>query len=103
MIICTSCKSGDRTAVKGKNDGTSKGCAPSTGQPINVHFNQGKHSQLDMCFAVLEKLYNAERTERQLREGLWIKELRTVRPDGYNVKDSFSIILAPQGKSTGMT
>ena len=57
-------------------------------KPINVHFNQGEHSQLDMGFVVLEKLYNAERTERQLREGLWIKELPTVRPDGCNVKDS---------------
>ena len=59
-------------------------------KPINFHFNQGEHSQLDMGFVVLEKLYNAERTERQLREGLWIKELRTVRPDSHqcNVKDS---------------
>ena len=48
-------------------------------KPINDHFNQGEHSQLDMGFVVLEKLYNAEKkkkTGRQLREGLWIKELR---------------------------
>ena len=45
-------------------------------KPINDHFNQGEHSQLDMGFVVLEKLYNAEKPGRQPREGLWIKELR---------------------------
>ena len=92
-IICTSCKS---TVYVGETERQLRERMTEhlrdvrlrRDKPINVHFNQGEHSQLDMGFVVLEKLYNAERTERQLREGLWIKELRTVRPDGCNVKDS---------------
>ena len=40
-------------------------------KPINLHFGEATHR--DVVFAVLEKVYGAERTERQLREGLWIK------------------------------
>ena len=47
-----------------------------------------KATHRDVVFAVLEKVYGAERTKRQLREGLWIKKLATGRPDGCNVKDS---------------
>lgn len=58
-------------------------------KPINFHFGEKGHNQSDVAFAVLEKMYRAERTERQLREGIWIKKLSTVRPDGCNVKDSY--------------
>ena len=37
---------------------------------------------------VLEKIYGTERTERQLREGIWITKLATVRPGGCNEMDS---------------
>ena len=57
--------------------------------PINFHFGEKGHTQHDMAFTVLEKVYAAERIERQLREGLWIKKLSTVRPGSCNVKDCF--------------
>ena len=55
-------------------------------KPINFYFGETQH---DMAFTVLEKVYAAERIERQLREGLWIRKLSTVRPGGCNVKDCF--------------
>ena len=58
-------------------------------KPINFHFGEKGRTQHDMAFTVLEKVYAAERIERQLREGLWIKKLSTVRPGGCNVKDCF--------------
>ena len=58
-------------------------------KPIDFHFGEKGHTQHDMAFAVLGKVYAAERIERQLREGLWIKKLWTVRPGGCNVKDCF--------------
>ena len=56
-------------------------------KPINSHFGRKGHGPEDLAFAVLEKLFGAERIERQLREALWIKRLATARPDGCNVKD----------------
>lgn len=58
-------------------------------KPINFHFGGKGHTNNDVAFAVLEKTFDAERTERQLREGLWIKKLASGRPNGCNVKDSF--------------
>ena len=58
-------------------------------KPINFHFGEKGHTQHDMDFTVLEKVYGAERIERQLRQGLWIKKLSTVLPGGCNVKDCF--------------
>ena len=40
------------------------------GKPINLHFGGECHTYRDVVFATLEKVYGAERTERQLREGL---------------------------------
>ena len=71
----------------GKNDGTSEDIWHED-KPINLHFGGEGHTHRDVVFAVLEKVYQAERTEHQLPEGLWIKKLATGRPDGCNVKDS---------------
>ena len=57
-------------------------------KPINAHFGEKGHSQEDLTFAVLEKVYEAKRKERQIREARWIKRLGTTRPDGCNVKDA---------------
>ena len=38
-------------------------------KPINYQFNE-EHTQNDISFVVLETLYSADRTERQLRDGL---------------------------------
>ena len=57
-------------------------------KPINSHFGEKGHSQEDLTFAVLEKVYEAKRIERQIREARWIKRLGTTRPDGCNVKDA---------------
>ena len=58
-------------------------------KPINFHFGAKDHTHNDVAFAILEKTFGAERTERQLREGIWIKKLDSVRPHGCNVKDSY--------------
>ena len=58
-------------------------------KPINHHFGMKGHSEKDAKIAVLEKLYGGEKIERQLKEGIWIQKLATVRPDGCNMKDSF--------------
>ena len=58
-------------------------------KPINFHFGAQGHTNNDVAFAVLEKTFEAERTERQLREGIWIKKLASVKPHGCNVKDSY--------------
>ena len=58
-------------------------------KPINFHFGEKGHTKHDMVFAVLEKVYAADRIERQLREGRWIKKLSTVCPGGCNEKDCF--------------
>ena len=57
-------------------------------KPISLHFGGEGHTYRHVVFAVWEKVYGAERTEHQLREGLWIKKLATGRPDGCYVKDS---------------
>ena len=57
-------------------------------KPVNNHFNEGEHTQNHFAFVVLQELCSADRKERELREGLWIKELVIVRPDGCNVKDN---------------
>ena len=58
-------------------------------KPINFDFGEQGHTQNDMAFAVVEKMYGVERKERLLREGIWIKKLSTVRPGGSNVKGSY--------------
>ena len=58
-------------------------------KPINYHFGEKDHRLSDMAFIVLEKTYGADRTERQLRESVWIKKLSTTRPMGCNIKDSY--------------
>ena len=58
-------------------------------KPINSHFGEKGHSQEDLTFAVMEKVYEAKRIERQIREARWIKRLGTTRPDGCNVKDAY--------------
>ena len=58
-------------------------------KPINFHFGEKDHTHDDVAFAILEKTFGAERTERQLREGIWIKKLDSVKPRGCNVKDSY--------------
>ena len=58
-------------------------------KPINFHFGEKGHTQHDMAFTVLEKVYAAERIERQLREGLWIRKLSTVQPGGLQCKRLF--------------
>ena len=55
-------------------------------KPINFHFGIKGHTQNDMAFAVLERCMEAR---GQLKEGIWIKKLSTVRPHGCNVKDSY--------------
>ena len=57
-------------------------------KPINAHFGKHGHIYRDVAVAVMEKCFGAERIERQIREGLWIKRLETVYPGGCNVKDS---------------
>ena len=56
-------------------------------KPINSHFEGVAHGPVDLTFAVLEKVFGAERIERQLREAIWIRRLSTARPDGCNVKE----------------
>ena len=56
-------------------------------KPINVHFSRSDHSCNDMMFTILEKMYGADRIERQMHESAWIKKLKTARPFGCNVKD----------------
>ena len=53
--------------------------------PINSHFERKGHGPEALAFAVLEKVFGAERIEKQLREALWIKRSATARPDGCNV------------------
>ena len=53
----------------------------------NSHFGGVAHGPVDLTFAVLEKVFGAERIERQLREAIWIRRLSTARPDGCNVKE----------------
>lgn len=55
-------------------------------KPIMRHFD-GSHLPDNARFTVLERLYGASRVERQIREAVWIKKLRTMRPHGCNVKD----------------
>ena len=57
-------------------------------KPIHHNFGMKGHSEKDAKIAVLEKLYG-EKIKRQLKEGIWIHKLATVRPDGCNVKNSF--------------
>ena len=72
-------------------------------KPIIYYFGEGKHAQNDVAFVVLENLYSAYWIERQLREGLWIKVLATVRPDGCNVKDRNISVSFWHNRNTGMT
>ena len=58
-------------------------------KPIKHHFGMKGHLEKDAKIVVLENLYGGEKIERQLKEGIWIQRLATVRPDGYNVKNSF--------------
>ncbi|KAH3772141.1 hypothetical protein DPMN_173477 [Dreissena polymorpha] len=55
-------------------------------KPITTHFDSS-HCD-DMYFSVLETLNIAGRQERVIREALWIKRLKTMKPFGCNVKDS---------------
>ena len=55
-------------------------------KPIMAHFGDN-HDERDLQFSVLKKLYKANYTERLLREAVWIKKLKTGRPQGCNVKD----------------
>ena len=56
---------------------------------INSHFGEKGHRQEDLTFAVMEKVYEAKRVDKQLREAQWIKRLGTARPNGCNVKDAY--------------
>ena len=60
-------------------------------KPINHHFGMKGHSEKDAKIAVLEKLYGGEKIERQLKEGIWIQKLATVRPDGCNTINSVRV------------
>ena len=44
-------------------------------KPINSHFGGVADGPGDLTFAVLEKVFGAERIERQLREAIWIRRL----------------------------
>ena len=57
-------------------------------KPINSHFGGVAHGPVDFTFAVLEKVFGAERIERQLREAIWIRRVSTARPDGYTFSSS---------------
>ena len=57
-------------------------------KPINGHLGQN-HSADMLRFAILESLYAASHTERLIRESVWIKRLKTVKPYGCNVKDVY--------------
>jgi hypothetical protein len=59
-----------------------------TEKPINTHFDDGHHKPDTLSFSVLEKVYAAEKIERQLREATWIRKLCTTRPDGCNTKEN---------------
>ena len=56
-------------------------------KPITTHFDSS-HCDDNMYFSVLETLNIAGRQERVIREALWIKRLKTMKPFGCNVKDS---------------
>ena len=54
-------------------------------KPINFHFGAKGHTHNDVAFAILNKTFEAEGTEHQLR-GICIKKLDSVKPHGCNAK-----------------
>ena len=46
-------------------------------KPFNFYFGRKGHGPEVLAFAMVEKVFGGERTERQLREALWIKCLAT--------------------------
>ena len=55
-------------------------------KPISSHFDES-HSENDLRFSVLEVIRRDSKIERQLRESIWIRKLKTEKPYGCNNKE----------------
>lgn len=55
-------------------------------KPISSHFDES-HTENDLRFSVLEVIRRDSKIERQLRESIWIKKLKTEKPYGCNNKE----------------
>ena len=57
-------------------------------KPVASHFNQPDHSLEDLKVMGIKKIEDHNsRKRRKLRERYWIFELRTLMPEGLNIKD----------------
>ena len=56
-------------------------------KPITCHFDR-THSERDLVFSIVEPVRNDSFTERRIRENIWIVRLKTLKPNGCNVKDN---------------
>ena len=54
--------------------------------PVAEHFNSLAHSEADMVVMVIDQLQNHDPCLRKIREGRWIRILRTSAPLGMNLR-----------------
>ena len=56
-----------------------------TEKPVAGHFNSPGYSLDDLRIAVLEVMRSFDESLRRIRESYWIKQLRSLHPEGMNL------------------
>ena len=59
--------------------------------PVAEHFNTGNHNISDASFSILEKIHDESKIFRLVKERDWMLKLRTVKPEGVNIKSNLNI------------
>ena len=72
-------------------------------KPVAVHFNHSDNSHEDLRVIGMEKIedHNNSRKQTKLREWYWIFKLRTLTPEGLNIKDKQMLHLDANAITSG--